>query len=76
MEYELCYCGDIDGLFQFFEQEHNPPKWRLFIDASKTSVKAVLYILPSVPVVYSMIMRETYKNLKDILNAMQHNKHQ
>ena len=46
MENELCYCGDIDSLFQFFEQEHNSTEWRLFIDASKTSVKTVLlYIL-------------------------------
>ena len=46
MENEHCYCGDIDGLFQFFEQEHNSTEWRLFIDASKTSVKTVLlYIL-------------------------------
>ena len=28
------------------------------------------------PVAYSMIMRETYKNLKDILNALEYNKHQ
>ena len=80
MENELCYCCDIDGLFQFFEQEHSSTEWRLFIDASKTSVKAVLLHignqLPSVPVVYSMITRETYKNLKDILNAIQYNKHQ
>ena len=42
MENELCYCCDIDGLFHFFEQKHNSTEWRLFIDASKMSVKAVL----------------------------------
>ena len=80
MENELCYCGDVDGLFQFFDQEHNSTEWRLFIDTSKTSVKAVLLHIgnqiASVPVAYSMIMGETFKNLKNILNAMQYNKHQ
>ena len=70
----------MDGLLQFFEQENNPTEWRLFIDASKTSVKAVLLHignqLPSMPVAYSMIMWETYKNLKDIQNAIQYNKYQ
>ena len=42
MENELCYCCDIDGLFQFLEQEHDSNEWHLFIDTSKTSVKVVL----------------------------------
>ena len=32
--------------------------------------------LPSVPVAYIMIVRETYKNLKNLLNSIQYNKHQ
>ena len=38
----ICYCEDIGGLMCELGCEHNPADWRLFIDSSKTSLKAVL----------------------------------
>ena len=67
MSGELCYCNDIPVLFTKFGIEHDAHEWRLFIDASKYSIKAVLLhngnVHPSVPVAYSVTMRETYQNL-------------
>ncbi len=54
--------------------------WRLFIDSSKTSLKAVLLNngndLPSVPVAYATSMKETYENLKKILEKINYDHHQ
>ena len=51
--------------------EHNPADWRLFIDSSKTSLKAVLLhngnIKPSIPIGYSILRKETYNTMKIFL---------
>lgn len=75
----LCYCNDIPALFTKFGIEHDAHEWRLFIDASKSSIKAVLLhngnVHPSVPVAYSVTMRETYPNLKEILECIRYAEH-
>ncbi|GFX87925.1 uncharacterized protein TNCV_4373901 [Trichonephila clavipes] len=38
----LVFCDDISSLMETFGFEHNPIEWRLFIDTSKASLKAVL----------------------------------
>ncbi|GBM45283.1 hypothetical protein AVEN_36644-1 [Araneus ventricosus] len=52
----------------------DPHKWRLFIDSSKTSLKVVLLAngndLLSVPVAYSVDMKETYENISRILHKI------
>ncbi|GBM22451.1 hypothetical protein AVEN_221514-1 [Araneus ventricosus] len=52
----------------------DPHKWRLFIDSSKTSLKVVLLAngndLPSVPVAYSVDMKETNENISRILDKI------
>ncbi|GBM15585.1 hypothetical protein AVEN_95228-1 [Araneus ventricosus] len=52
----------------------DPHKWRLFIDSSITSLKVVLLAirndLPSVPVAYSVDMKETYENISRILDKI------
>ena len=59
MENGLVACTDTDGLMQQLNINHNPLDWRLFIDSSKLSLKAVfLYngnTLPSIPVGYLVI---------------------
>ena len=54
LERGLVACSDIDGLMQTLNINHNPLDWRLFIDSSKLSLKAVLLhngnTLPSIPV--------------------------
>jgi hypothetical protein len=62
------YCKDIDGLM---DAMHSPEQWRLFIDASKTSLTTVLLLhngnkLPSIPVAYAPSTRETYTTMNDI----------
>ena len=67
----ICYCKDIEGLMTELGCEHNPAHWRLFIDSSKTSLKAVLLhngnIKPSIPVGYSILRKATYDTLKILL---------
>ena len=54
-------------------------EWRLFIDSSKLSSKAVLLhngnCLPSVPIGYAVHMKETYINMKVLLNSINFNEH-
>lgn len=76
MSGDLCYCNDISALFNKFGIHYYIQEWRLFIDASKSSIKAVLLhngnVHPSVPVAYSVKMRETYQNLKEILQCIRY----
>ncbi len=36
----VCYCSDVEGLMSSLGVEHNTEAWRLFIDSSKTILKA------------------------------------
>ena len=46
-------------------------QWRLFIDSSTKSLKAELFhkgnIHPSIPLAYSLQMKEDYENVKQVL---------
>ncbi|GBM59891.1 hypothetical protein AVEN_62370-1 [Araneus ventricosus] len=70
-EESLAFFCDIDGLLKELRIAHEPNEWRLFIDASKLSLKAVLLNnrneLPSIPVAHAVYMKETYYNLKQLL---------
>ncbi|GBM63472.1 hypothetical protein AVEN_260905-1 [Araneus ventricosus] len=39
---DVIFCNDVDSLFKALGLQHNPQEWRLFIDPSKVSLKAVL----------------------------------
>ena len=58
---------------------YNAEEWHLFIDASKISLKAVLLHngnkLPSIPVAHSVAMKETYENMRHILEAIKYENH-
>ena len=64
MEGDLVYCNDINGLMAALTVKHDPDEWRLFIDSSKTSLKAVLLhngnVLPTIPVGHAIHMKETH----------------
>ena len=53
---------------------YEPDKWRLFVDSSKVSLKAVLLhdgnVLPAIPLVHAFHIKETYENLKWLLNCL------
>ena len=75
----ICYCKDIGGLMSELGCEHNPADCWLFIDSSKTSLKAVLLhngnIKPSIPVGYSIFRKETYNTMKILLDLLEYPKY-
>jgi hypothetical protein len=42
MEGSLCYCRNVNDLFESLGLAHDSTEWRLFIDGSKFSLKGVL----------------------------------
>jgi len=78
-EKNIVYCNNIHGLMEAMEIDYKVEEWRLFIDSSKTSLKAVLLhngnILPSLPISHSIHLKETYGNLQNILNLLQYSTH-
>ena len=67
---DLCYCKDVEGLFSAVGINYDPTQWRLFIESSTKSLKAVLLhngnIYPSIPLAYSLQMKEDYENVKQL----------
>ena len=78
MERCLAVCTDIDGLIQTLNINHNSLDWRLFIDSSKLSLKAVLLhngnTLPSIPAGHSVHKKESYENMKILMEAINYDK--
>ena len=79
MKGDLCYCSNIYSLFSAFNIDYDVSEWRLFIDASKYSIKAVLLhngnIYPSIPIAHSVTLKETHENLRFILDNIQYDNH-
>ena len=73
-EGSLVYCNNVARLMEVFGQQHNPKEWRLFIDSSNLSLKAVLLHignkLPSVPIGHAMHMKESYENMQFLLKKI------
>ena len=70
----MCYCSNIDGLFEALESEHHFNEWRLFIDSSKASLKAVLFNngneKPSISLVHATALKETHETIQLILRLI------
>ena len=68
---DLCYCKDVEGLFHAIGIDNDPTQRRFFIDSSTKSLLAVLLhngnISPSIPLAYSLQMKEDYENVKQLL---------
>jgi hypothetical protein len=79
MDNNLVACRDIEGLMAALNLDYDPKDWRLFIDSSKVSLKAVLLHngnkLPSVPIGHAVHMKETYSNLKLLLETIQYERY-
>jgi hypothetical protein len=77
-EGKLVACNDVDGLMTALNINHKTEEWRLFIDSMKSSLKAVLLhngnVLPSIPVGYAVNMKESYDNIKLLLNCVNYKK--
>ena len=74
MERGLVACTDIDGLMQTLNINHNPLDWRLFIDSSKLILKTFPLhngnTLTAIPVGHSVHNKESYENMKILLEAI------
>jgi hypothetical protein len=61
-ENDLVYFNNICGVMDVLDHEHKTAEWRLFIDSSKTRLKAVLLHIgnkyPSVPLAYATNVKE------------------
>lgn len=75
----LAYCIDIRGLILTIQNGYKSEDWRLFIDSSKSSLKAVLLHITnsknSVPIALSTNTKETYSSLKKILQLVKYDDH-
>ena len=73
------FCSDVDGLMNTLGIKHDPQEWRLFVDSSKLCLKAVLLHNgnqhPSIPVGHAVYLKETYDNLKQLLNKLEYSKY-
>lgn len=76
---DLVYCKDIPGLVKMFDIEYDPKDWRLFIDSSKRSLKAVLLhngnTYASLPVGHSVHLKECYENMEKLLHNIAYEQH-
>ena len=72
----LGYCHGIRGFFEAIAIPCNISNWRLFIDSSSRSLKAILLPTtnkcPSIPLAHSVQMKENYENLKILLSALKY----
>ena len=74
----LCYCTDIQSLFQEIGIAYSALDWHLVIDSSKRSLKAVLHNgngYPSIPVAHSVQMKEDRESIKILVELIQDNDH-
>lgn len=79
MSDDVCICTDIEFLTRTLSFEHVATEWRLFMDSLKTSLKVVLLditnIYPSIPIAYSVKMKECYESIKTVLCKINYNKY-
>ena len=77
--YSLCYRSDIIGLFNEIGIDYNPSDWRLFIDSSVKSLKAVLLHIGnkvlSIPMSHSVHIKDEYENVKALLDMINYTNH-
>lgn len=73
------YCNNIEELVHELGIDYDPTEWRLFIDSSNKSLKAVLLHngnqVSSVPVGHSVHLSENYENMRLMLNFLKYDDH-
>ena len=73
---ELVYCQDVGGLVESMGKMYVPSEWRLFIDSSKRSLKAVILYngntVSSLPIGHSVTMQENYENMHTLLHKIKY----
>lgn len=78
-EKTYAYCDNVSTLMIAMDIEYDPKEWRLFIDASKASLKAVILHRsnkkPAIPLAYSTETKESHDVLKKNLSDIQYEEH-
>jgi hypothetical protein len=73
-ENRFVYCKDVTALLNALGVEHVPSQWRLFIDSSKTSLKAILLNngnnYASTPIAHSVHHKESYESVQILLRLI------
>jgi hypothetical protein len=76
---KLCFCHNVTSLFEAIGIACNWNEWRLFIDSSSRSLKAVLLHngnqYPSIPLAHSVYLKEDYNNTKTLLEALKYDEY-
>lgn len=77
----IVYCANVLGLMDALKPGiYKDKNWRLFIDSSKSSLKAVLLHNTNkyapVPVGFSKVHKEEYNSMKLLLKKLNYNEHQ
>lgn len=79
LEDGVIFCNDVQSVMESLGHEYKSEEWRLFIDSSKMSLKAVLLHigneLPSVPLAHATNMKETYESMKLLLDKIKYDEH-
>lgn len=76
---KYAYCNSVTGLMNELNIDYDIEQWRLFIDSSKSDLKAVLLYrdnsLKPLPLFYGIQMKETYESMKFILEKIDYDNH-
>lgn len=71
MDGGLVYCNDVCGLMEELQLQYALEEWRLFIDSSLVSLKAVLIHNgnkhPSIPLAHAVHMKESYASIQGLV---------
>ena len=80
MDGDLVCCNDVNGFAGRSSAQYAPDQWRLFIDSSKLSLKAVLLHngnkLSSIPLAHAGHMKEHYASIQGYLEKICYEDHQ
>jgi len=72
----VVYCHDVEGLMNKMKLGD---EWRLFLDSSTRSFKAVLLhntnVYASIPILHSMELKENYENVQLVLEKIKYSEH-
>ena len=78
---DFVYCTDAKNVVLTLGLPlYNPIEWRLFLDSSKRSLKAVLLnntnVYAPIPIGHSTVLKEQYDAIKLVLERIQYSEHQ
>ena len=75
----MVYCNNIVGLIELMGLDYDAMEWRLLIDSSCRSLKAVLLyqwnIFSSIPIGHSEQIKETHNSMDYLLSAVYYHEH-